>query len=152
MAFNLQNAGTREEGEYVCTRRRVGSRGSSSRAAHGCLCSHLWLRMTARPASGRHVVDVCVSVTSSRSILYIQTLCLSNLRRFYLSFRICVIKLIKLVTSHLGETYSEDVRGQAMLGGFFWLRICEWAVYFYIYMAYSFHKMHLNDLRLLCQF
>ena len=52
-------------------------------------------------------------------------------------FRICVIKIIKLVTSHLGEAYSEDVRGQAMLRGFFWLLICEWAVYFYIYMAYS---------------
>ena len=38
-----------------------------------------------------------------------------------------------LVISHIGETYSEDVRGQAMLRGFFWPRISEWAVVFYIY-------------------
>ena len=38
--------------------------------------------------------------------------------RFYLSFRICALINSILVISHIWETYPEDVRGQARLGGY----------------------------------
>ena len=56
-------------------------------------------------------------MTSSRSISYIYTLGLGKLWEFYLGFRICALINYILVISHIGETYPEDVRGQARLGG-----------------------------------
>ena len=78
----------------------------------------LWRRVGARAASGWRVVDTYVSVTSSRSISYIYTLGLGKLWEFYLGFRICALINYILVISHIGETYPEDVRGQARLGGY----------------------------------
>ena len=98
----------------------------------------LWRRVGARAGSGRRVVYTCVFVTSSRSISYICTLGLGKLWEFYLGFRMCALINSILVISHIGETYSEDVRGQAMLRGFFWPRISEWAVVFISIHIYSF--------------
>ena len=79
-------------------------------------CGGAWGRV--RPPIGWHVVDTCVSVTSSRSISYIYTLGLGKLWEFYLGFRICALINYILVISHIGETYPEEVRGQARLGGY----------------------------------
>ena len=75
-------------------------------------------RLGARAAFGRRVVDTYVSVSSSRSISYIYTLGLGKLWEFYLGFRLCALINYTLVILDIGETYPEDVRGQARLGGY----------------------------------
>ena len=53
---------------------------------------------------------------------------------------------IKLVTSHIGETYLEDEHGQARLGATILLLISESAFVIYIYIYIYFPEIVLMEL------
>ena len=85
----------------------------------------------------------------SRPQWYIHTPQLSNYEKLLHSFGYVLINNIKIVVSHIGETFPEDEHSQARLGGYdsstyqwvgFWFSIY---IYIYICLVFS-HKTYYN--------